>query len=89
MIKRYNNLSLAIAIPGIILQVAGQLLMNGEHPLLGSVMALGGTVMVMVGFAYYAMAKGRSPAWCLAGFFSCLGLLMLGLLKDHSGVDEV
>ena len=45
--------------------------------------------MVLVGFAYYAKAKGRNPLWCLAAFLSLIGLIILALLKDESGVDEV
>ncbi|MAI73184.1 MAG: hypothetical protein CMM01_20075 [Rhodopirellula sp.] len=89
MIKRYNNLSLAIAIPGIALQFVGQFMTGGEQHILGLLTVLAGTLMVLVGFAYYAKAKGRNPAWCLIGVFSCLGLLIMALLKDNSGVDEV
>lgn len=89
MIKRYNNLSLAIAIPGLIIQIAGRFLIDGGQEALGLVMTLGGTVMLLFGFAYYAKAKGRSPLWCLAGFLSLIGLIILALLKDHSGVNEV
>ena len=89
MIKRYNNLSLVIAIPGIIIQVAAQLMMQGEQSNLGLLVSLIGTVMVLIGFAYYAKAKGRNPLWCIVGVFSCLGLLIMALLKDKSGVDEV
>jgi hypothetical protein len=32
--------------------------------------------------AYYAKAKGRSAWWCVMGFLSCIGLVILGLLKD-------
>ena len=89
MIKRYNNLSLVIAIPGIIIQVAAQLMMQGEQSNLGLLVSLIGTVMVLIGFAYYAKAKGRNPLWCIVGVLSCLGLLIMALLKDKSGVDEV
>ena len=83
MIKRYNNLSLKIAIPGIALQLIGGYMLGGEQ------LILAGTVMVIVGLAFYAKAKGRNPAWCLVGGISCLGLLIMALLKDKSGVDEV
>ena len=89
MIKRYNNLSLMIAIPGIIIQVAAQMMLQGEQASLGLLVSLIGTVMVLIGFAYYAKAKGRNPLWCLVGLFSCLGLFIMALLKDKSGVDEV
>lgn len=89
VIKRYNNLSLVIAIPGIILQIVGRVMMDGEQEMLGALITLGATGMVLVGFAFYAMAKGRSPVWCLAAFLSLIGLIILALLKDESGVDEV
>lgn len=63
--------------------------MDGEQRMPGTLLALAGTAMVLTGFAYYAKAKGRSPVWCLAGFLSLIGLVILALLKDNSGVDEV
>ena len=92
MIKKYNNLSFLFGIPGIILQVAGVMMaekttapgqeINPEGWALVAVLA--GTLMFLVGLAYYAKAKGRSPAWCLLAFFSCFGLLILYFLKDHT-----
>jgi hypothetical protein len=86
MIKRYNNLSFVFGVPGLILQIAGSV-MRGQQPdsALGILLTLGGTGLLLVGFAYYAMAKGRSPAWCLVAFLSCIGLIVLALLKDESG----
>ena len=75
MIRKYNNISLALGIPGIVAQIAGHLM---RQPLVLIV----GTVLLMVGLAYYAKAKGRSPAWCLMGFLSIIGLLVLASLKD-------
>ena len=54
MISRYNNLSLVIGVPGIILQVAG-------FVKYGPVIQVMGTVLLLIGLAYYAKAKGRSP----------------------------
>jgi hypothetical protein len=65
--------SLAWGIPGIVLQSAGV-----EQPAL----LLLGTVMLIIGFCYYAKAKGRSSAWYLMGFLSIIGLIILGCLKD-------
>ena len=89
MIKRYNNLSLASALPGIVTQIVGRVMMVGEQQSLGALVTFSGTAMVLVGFAYYAKAKGRSPVWCLAAFLSLIGLVILGMLTDKSGVDEV
>jgi uncharacterized membrane protein len=86
MIKRYNNLSFVFAIPGLILQGVGRYLqMSQPEPTLGLLVAIVGTVLLLVGFAYYAMAKGRNPAWCLMAFLSCIGLIVLACLKDKSG----
>jgi hypothetical protein len=52
---------------------------------IGALVLLGGTGLMLVGFAYYAMAKGRSPAWCLLAFLSCIGLIILAFLPEESG----
>jgi hypothetical protein len=88
MIKRYNNLSLAFGVPGIILQIVGQVVaqMNQGQAigLVGIPIALIGTALLITGLAYYAIAKGRSGWWGLCGFLSCIGLLILALLKDEA-----
>jgi len=38
--------------------------------------------------AYFAMAKGRSPAWGVLAFISILGLVVLFVLKDVSTDEE-
>ncbi len=73
MIKKYNNISLAWGIPGFVLQIAG----IGQPLVLSA-----GTVLLMIGLAYYAKAKGRSAAWCLMGFLPIIGLIVLAYLKD-------
>ena len=87
MIKRYNNLSFLFFIPGIIGQIAGFVLKNKDTSLqtLGIVLLIAGTVGAVTGFAFYAKAKGRSPAWCVAGLLGIPGLLLLSVLKDKSG----
>lgn len=88
MIKRYNSLSLSLGVPGIILQIAGNIVarVNEETPIAGLAVlaALVGTVLLIAGLSYYAIAKGRSGWWGLCGFLSLLGLLILALLKDHA-----
>jgi hypothetical protein len=81
MNKRYNRISLAWGISGILLQVVG---LGIEQPLV----TLLGTVLLVVGLAYYAKAKGRSAAWCLMGFLSIIGLIVLVCLKDRSKEGE-
>jgi hypothetical protein len=75
--------------PGIILQIGGQLTaVNKNSPqslaLLGEAAMFIGTVLLITGLCYYAKAKGHSPVWGLAGLLSCLGLLILALLKDKA-----
>jgi hypothetical protein len=81
MIQRLNRISLAWGIPGILLQNGGYFI---RQPL---VMVLG-TVLLIVGLAYYAKAKGRSAAWCLMGFLSIIGLIVLACLKDRAKEGE-
>jgi hypothetical protein len=85
MIKRYNNLSFVFGIPGLVLQVVCRFMLH-EQPgsLLALLIGVVGTVLLLIGFAYYAKAKGRHPAWCLMAFLSCFGLIALALLKDKS-----
>ena len=75
MIAKYNKLSFVWAIPGLIIQVVGGLI---ENPLIQLV----GAGFVIVGLSYYAMAKGRTPAWGLMGILSIVGLIVLACLKD-------
>ena len=75
MNKKYNNISLIIGIPGLLLQIHGNVIGRPWIAILG-------TLLLIIGLAYYALAKGRNPAWCLMGFLSIIGLIVLGLLKD-------
>ncbi len=89
MIKEWNQKSFYFGIPGIILQIVGRIMMNpdGGKAGLGLLMALAGTGLLLAGFAYYAKAKGRHPAWCLMAFLSIIGLIVLACLKDRSGTS--
>ena len=93
MIARYNKLSLAWGVPGIILQIVGEIMRTSSpqegvgkllagDPVIGFLVTLAGTVLLLVGLAYYAKAKGRSPAWSLMAFLSLVGLIVLACLKD-------
>ncbi|MCD6589046.1 MAG: hypothetical protein J7K88_10905 [Candidatus Fermentibacteraceae bacterium] len=62
MIKKYNNFSLAIGIPGIIIQAYGA--MVNSTPLL-----FVGAALLLVAFYFYTKAKGIHPAFCLLGFY--------------------
>lgn len=88
MIKRHNNISLALGVPGIILQIVGQVIAQANQEtdvgLLGVLVLLVGTALLIAGLAHYAIAKGRSGWWGLCGFLSLIGLIILALLKDHA-----
>lgn len=95
MIKRYNRISLAWGIPGIVLQFVGLgigqpqiVLQIGGQAIVQPLVLTLGTVLLVVGLAYYAKAKGRSAAWCLMGFLSLIGLFVLACLKDRAKEGE-
>ena len=82
MIAKYNNLSLALGAPGIILQIAGNIMGRSNPP--GIIMILVGSGLLVAGLAYYAIAKGRSAWWGLCGFLSIIGLIILAFLEDRT-----
>ena len=73
---------------GIILQCLGGLVpLAASRPflaLLGWLMLSSGTLLLVIGFAYYAKAKGRSPAWSLLGLASIVGWIVLLFLTAKS-----
>lgn len=89
-----NRKSLTFGIPGIILQLAGNVMANmgtsnPQNPnwamaLGGLAVALVGTALLIYGLALYAQAKGQSGWWGLMGLLSCIGLLVLALLPDKT-----
>jgi hypothetical protein len=80
MIKQYNNVSMAIGAPGLVIQTVG-VIAGGPIGILGF---LAGTALLLVGLAYYAKAKGQHPVWCLFGLGSIVGLVVLSLLPDRA-----
>ena len=88
MIAKYNRLSFLFGVPGLVLQIAGNVMRQGATPTspstLGVPLLVVGTALLLVGLALYAKAKGRHPAWCLLAFLSIIGLLILACLKDKT-----
>jgi 4-amino-4-deoxy-L-arabinose transferase-like glycosyltransferase len=82
MIARYNNTSMALAVPGLIVQVVGQFVLQIPY------VTIAGTVLVMVGLGYYAKAKGRHWAWGLLGLLSIFGLIALAILPDKAKSED-
>lgn len=90
MIAHYNNLSLALGVPGLILQIAGGAArVNPSTETAGTALVVFGALCLVAGLSMYAVAKGRSPAWGVLGFFSLLGLIGLGLLEDRAPKGKV
>ena len=88
MIAKFNNISLAIGIPGFILQTVGAGIRVAGVLDFWFLVYLLGTILLLAGLAYYAKAKGRSPAWCLFAFLSFIGLIVLFCLKDKAAETQ-
>ena len=84
MIAKYSRWGLAVGVPGLVLQIAGCFISQQQY-VLGSVCMVFGTALLSIGLSYYALAKGRSPAWGCMTFLSIVGVLVLVALKDQSG----
>jgi hypothetical protein len=87
MIPRYNYASFLFGVPGIILQVVGRVALSQTDSgtaNLGRLGMIAGTILLLVGLAFYAKAKGRHPAWCLFAFLSIIGLIVLACLNDKT-----
>jgi hypothetical protein len=95
MIPEYNSKSLAIGVPGLLLQIAGAVsrvwLVQQQGAQLNMTLMwatvaaqLIGSIMLIVGLGYYAKAKGYSGALGLLGLLSCIGILILAILPDKN-----
>jgi amino acid transporter len=91
MDSNLNKVSLYWGVPGLTLQTFGYMLANVMvdplSALLFLLVSLAGTALLLVGLAYYAKAKGHSPAWGLVGLLSCLGIVVLAVLPDKLKQD--
>lgn len=75
-IKKYNTMSFALGLPGVVLQAVGRTMADG----LGTVLVLAGAGLFVAGLWFYAKMRGQHPALCLLGLVSCLGMLILYFL---------
>lgn len=96
MIAEYNRKSLALGLPGLVLNIGCYYLLNNlfvfpksqnaaPHAWVGVLLELGilaGSILFMIGLGYYAKSKGYSGLLGLLGVISCIGLLILALLPD-------
>ncbi len=74
--KTKTNLFIGI---GLVLQIVAKYVIGGD---IGSLGALIGGILVVIGCCYYAKAKGHNGAWGLLGLLSLIGLLILVAFKD-------
>lgn len=82
MIKTLNNKSLAFGIPGLLIQ--------GIFLFINPFISLLGTILLIVGLAYYSKAKGHSGWFGFFGLLSWVGIIVLIALKDkHKTPEEV
>jgi hypothetical protein len=90
VIARDNNISLALGIPGLLIQVVGVVMRSKpETEANGQTVAAIGTILLICGLGFYAKAKGRSIAWGLMGFLSIIGLIVLAMLEDRAPSGKV
>ena len=76
MIRELNKRSLAYGVPGLLIQTVGSF---AHLPLL----IITGSVLLIVGLAYYSKAKGHSGFWGLFGLLNLIGLIVLVILRDR------
>lgn len=95
-----NRKSLMLGVPGILLQIVGNIVMRSPElsnldPSLavkpsaalefgGLAIALIGTALLILGLSWYARAKGHSGWWGLLGLASIFGLIALACIKDKN-----
>ncbi len=77
------SLSLPLITLGLVAQAGGWLL-RWSFPTAGALVSAVATVMLIVGLAYRAMDKGRSPVWGLCGLFSVIGVIIVGVLTNRT-----
>ena len=51
------------------------------YVLLLELIGLAGSILLLIGLAYYAKSKGQHGAWCLLAFIPVIGLVVLAYLK--------
>jgi hypothetical protein len=79
----WNRLSFVWGIPGIVaLIVYAVVSINDPASRISAISYIANTILLGVGFGYYAKYKGHHPAWALVGLFMCFGILIMACLKD-------
>ena len=81
MIKAHNRKAWLIGGAGFVLQGGS---VCTESVSLFLAMLITGTVLLLIGFAFYAKAKGQSPWWALIGLLGLIGYIVLFALEDRA-----
>ncbi len=76
-------LSLPLLTFGLLAQGSGWL-GRWSFPVPGAILSFVGTAMVIVGIAFRALDKGRSPAWGILGLFSFVGVIVVAALPNRN-----
>ncbi len=92
MKKKNRRLSLTFIILGFITVFVGLPLLfatsnanqTAEDLRIFYLILFGHDILIVIGGFYWLKDKNRSPWWTLLAFFSGLGLIFIGLLKDKS-----
>lgn len=79
--RQRTNLGVGL---GIVLHLAGGYMIS-HGMVMGSLVALVGSILFIWGCCNYAMGKGYAWPVGLLGLLSCIGLLVLIVLPDKSG----
>jgi 4-amino-4-deoxy-L-arabinose transferase-like glycosyltransferase len=98
MIPEYSRKSLAIGIPGLVLQILCYEMPDflwarssyglSGMPLWAAIASSAGitvsTILLIIGLGYYAKSKGYTGALGLLGLLSCVGLIIVAVLPDKT-----
>lgn len=82
--KRLERRSLWVGAPGLIMQlVGGAIASNTEEPAAWVIaLCLVGFILLFIGLGLAARAKGYPGYYCVLGFFSIFGIIILAVLPD-------
>ena len=85
MIKRYNNISLLMGVPGIIMQITGYIMSQSpSQVVLGLLIMIAGAGLLCGGLTFYAIGKGQPGIWGLIGMLGIIGIIVLACLPDRT-----
>ena len=94
LIPEHNRMGFMLGIPGLCLQIAGNVLggylpeaMGGAGSIVTALVTLCGYALLIAGLCYVAMAKGYHWGLGFLGLLSCIGLLIIAVLPDKAAAN--